>query len=102
MELLRRSVGWILLAISLVLVYQGYGNAHSDDHTESMSRRAVCEGLERCQVRFNRPREIRTDVIQRRYEWKTNRGPRHAVCRRELLFFGDWSCEGKDGSLGTL
>lgn len=92
-------VGWILLAVSLVIAYQGYQNSQPEPSTEAAARAVVCEGEPDCEVENERPHITKTDVFQRRYEWKTSKGPVHVLCRRDLLFFGAWHCTPKPGSL---
>lgn len=89
---MKRWVGWVLLAISLFIAFEGYENAQVEVATEELARSVACDLEGGCVLRTERPREVRTDILQRRYAWSTNKGAVHVVCRRELLFAGTWSC----------
>lgn len=98
---MKAWVGWILLALSLVVAYQGLENSRRDPALEAAARRVACDLDPSCELQAERPGTIKTDVIQHRYEWGTTVGPVHVLCRRQLIFFGAWSCEPKAGPIGT-
>lgn len=89
---MKRWVGWVLLAISLFVAFEGYRNAQIEIATEELARSVACDLEGGCVRATERPREVRTDIVQRRYAWTTNKGPVHVVCRRQYLFMGEWSC----------
>jgi len=89
---MKRWVGWILLAISLYLAFEGYRNSQQWPATEELARGVACDVTGGCVLNTQSPREVRTDVTQRRYAWGSNKGPLHVVCRREFIFAGEWSC----------
>ena len=95
-------IGWILLALSLVVAYQGMQNSRQDPALEASARKVACDLDAACELRAERPGKIKTDVVQHRYEWSTTTGTVHVLCRRQLIFFGDWSCEPKDGPIGSI
>ena len=99
---MKAWVGYILLGLSLFVAYQGYLNATPDPSMEETARTVACDLDPGCVLKSERPREIRADVFQRRYEWRSTMGPLHVVCRREYVFLGPWTCEPKKGSLGSL
>lgn len=96
---MKAWVGYILLGLSLVIGYQGFQNARQDPATEAAARAVACDVDGGCVLQSQRPHTMRTDVIQRRYEWRSSVGPVHVVCRRELIFFGHWRCTPRRGTL---
>jgi hypothetical protein len=92
-------VGWILLGLSLVIAYQGYNNSRADPRTEEMARAMVCAEGSNCARKDERATEVRTDIIQRRYGFGTSEGPKHVLCRRTWIFFGNWECQVRSGSI---
>ena len=60
--------------------------------TEELSKSVACDVDSRCLINGERPREIRSDVLGRYYTWKTSVGRVEVTCRRELWFFGAWTC----------
>jgi hypothetical protein len=85
-------VGWTLLGLSLVVALAGYRNQRVELETEELSRTVVCQLGEPCTVNGERPHEIRTDVLRRRYEWGTSLGAVTVTCRRRFAFAGPWEC----------
>lgn len=99
---MRGWVGYILLGLSLFIAYQGYHTSQKAEGTQEMARSVACDVDSGCVLKDELPREIRTDVFQRRYEWRSSVGPVHVVCRREYVFLGAWSCEPKKGAIGSI
>ncbi len=93
-------VGWILLALSLLVAVAGYRNQRAEPGTEEQSRFAACDLGEPCSPLAERPYKIRTDVLRRRYEWTTSVGPVTVTCRRRFVFVGEWACVTAKGELG--
>lgn len=93
-------IGWILLALSLLVAVGGYRNQRPEQETEDMSKLAACDVGEPCKVDAQRPFKIRTDVISRRYEWATSVGPVTVTCKRKLVLAGDWQCAPARGPMG--
>jgi len=89
---MRKAAGWILFAVSLLIAYQGYLNSQPEPLTEALARDVACNAKGSLCVAGSRPRQIRTDVIQRRYEWGPLQGEAVVVCRRDYVFFGAWHC----------
>ena len=96
---MKKWVGWVLLAIVLVLAFQGYVNAQTDPQTEQLSREAARAADSQAVIRGAHPVVVRTDIVRRRYEWQTTEGRIGVVCMRSAYFFGNWSCTGQKGSL---
>lgn len=92
-------IGWILLVLSIAIALAGYRNSRNEPDTEEMARGVVCSVGKDCVKKSERPVAVRTDFVRRRYEWATSNGPVHVVCRRALVFIGNWSCEAKQGEL---
>jgi hypothetical protein len=85
-------LGWILLALSLLVAVAGYRNQRAELDTEEQSRTVACDVGEACTIEPKRPYKIRTDVLRRRYEWTTSLGPVTVTCRRRFVFAGHWEC----------
>jgi anti-sigma-K factor RskA len=92
-------VGYALLAISLVIAFQGFSNVRSEETTVALARSVACDVDSRCVLKSEDPEETRTDVFGRKYQWRSSVGPVHAVCRRQLIFFGAWHCHSVAGEL---
>jgi hypothetical protein len=92
-------VGWILLALSLVVAYQGFENSKANPAVESAARAVACDVDAGCVLGSERPHTIKTDVFQHRYGWGSSVGPLHVLCRRQYIFFGAWKCEPKKGRM---
>lgn len=89
---MNKWVGWVLLALSLYVTYEGWRNSQPAPQTEDMSKVTACDGREGCTVTNERPSEIRTSFFGRDYTWKTSTGSVHVACKRALLFQGAWGC----------
>jgi hypothetical protein len=96
---MKKWVGWVLLAITLVLAFQGYVNAQNDPKTEELSREAAQSVDTQAIIRGAHPVVVKTDIVRRRYEWQTTEGSISVVCMRSAVFFGNWSCTAQEGSL---
>jgi len=92
MDTVKGLFGYVVLAVCLLLAYQGYQNTSDPGATESLAKSVVCEVDSQCVLKADRPREIRSDVLGRYYDWKTTVGPVEVTCRRALWFFGEWAC----------
>jgi hypothetical protein len=93
-------IGWILLALSLLVAVGGYRNQRPEQETEDMSKLAACDVGEPCTIDAKRPFKIRTDVMSRRYEWATSVGPVTVACKRRFLLAGNWQCVPTRGPMG--
>ncbi len=95
----KQVAAYSVLVVCGVLVYQGYENAQPRPATEQMALNTACDFDDgNCTVRDDRPREIRTNPVQRQYQFSTTQGPVIVTCRRDLLFFGAWTCTPVAGS----
>lgn len=92
MDTVKGLFGYVVLGVCVVLAYQGYQNTSDPDATEPLAKSVACQVDSQCVLKGERPREIRSDVFGRYYDWKTTVGPVEVTCRRELLFFGEWAC----------
>ena len=72
---MKKWVGWVLLALSLYVTYEGWRNSQPSQATEDLSKAEACRGREGCTVEGTRPVELRTDFFGRDYTWKTSAGP---------------------------
>lgn len=96
---MRRILGYLLLIISGFIAYQSYLNAQPDAITEGMAREAACAGKEGCKLSGDLPNVMKTDVTSRTYQWATSAGPVVVTCKREYVWFGEWSCAGAGGEI---
>lgn len=96
---MKKWVGWVLLAISLVVAYQGYQNSVNDPRTQDLARQIACDGQSQCVLTEGGPAKVKTNIVARYYEWSSNNGPITTECTRKAVFFGDWSCRAQRGSL---
>jgi hypothetical protein len=99
---MKAWVGWILLGLSLVVTYQGLQNSKQDPAVEAAARKVACDREDDCELLGERPGMVKTEFIQHRYQWGSSVGPVHALCRRQWIFFGAWSCEPKKGPIGSI
>ncbi len=90
---MNKWVGWILLAASLFVTYQGWKNSQPARDTQDMSRRSACGDREGCTVEAEHPRSVRTDFLARDYEWTTSTGTVAIRCQRAYIFAGVWACQ---------
>ncbi len=93
MDSIKALFGYVVLGICILLAYQGYQNTSDPESTEHIAKAVACDVDARCLLKQERPREIRSDVFGRYYNWKTTVGPVDITCRRKFVFFGSWSCE---------
>jgi hypothetical protein len=91
-------IGWVLLALSLLVVFAGYRNSQPGPETESPARASACADKS-CTLMSDRPSAVSTDFFRRRYQWTTSEGPVVTTCTRELVLAGTWSCKAAPGSL---
>jgi hypothetical protein len=89
---MKSWVGWVLLALSLYVTYEGWRNSQRTASTEELSRVEACEGRDGCKVEGERPVEIETDFFGRKYTWKTATGSVEVSCARAYVFQGAWTC----------
>lgn len=89
---MKQWIGWVLLALSLLVTYQGWHNSRPGAETQDMSRPVACEGRAECEVEGERPQKVATDFLGRDYEWRTSTGPVSVRCQRAYLFAGRWAC----------
>lgn len=89
---MKQWIGWVLLALSLIVTYQGWRNSQPTPETQDMSRGVACEGRDACEVEGTHPNKVATDFFAREYEWKTSTGPVSVRCRRTYVFAGNWAC----------
>jgi hypothetical protein len=96
---MKKWVGWVLLAVSLVVAYQGYQNSVNDPRTQDLARQIACDGQAQCVLKEGAPSKVKTNIVSRYYEWSSNDGPITTECTREAVFFGGWKCKAQRGSL---
>jgi len=96
---MKAYVGYVLLALSLVIAYQGWGNSREEQSTQDLARGVACQVHADCLRTEEKPQVIRHDMFSRRYQFQTSVGPVGVTCRRAWMFFGGWSCRPAMGSL---
>lgn len=102
MDKVKGLFGYVVLGACLVLAYQGYQNTSDPEATEDLAQSVACDVDSRCVLEGERPAEIRSDVFGRYFTWRTTVGRVEITCRRELWFFGAWSCESAKPEPATL
>lgn len=96
---MKQWVGYVLLALSLVVAYQGWANVSKVSETEGMAKAVACDVDKECLMVGEGVVGYKADVLTRRYQWQTSLGPVHVTCKRKWFFFGSWSCVSELGSL---
>lgn len=97
---MKQWVGYVLLALSLVVAYQGWANVAKVAETEPLARSVACEvGQKECAITKDGIAGHKADVFARHYQWPTTLGPVHVTCRRAWVFFGQWSCTSALGAM---
>ncbi|HLT39101.1 MAG TPA: hypothetical protein VK034_22610 [Enhygromyxa sp.] len=94
-----RIFAYVLLAVSIVISFQGWQNAQLTPATTKLAKDHACDLDSSCIVLDEQPRVGRADVIRHRYEFKTTHGMMTVTCKRQLLFFGEWSCTPAEGRM---
>ena len=92
-------IGYALLAASLVVAFQGYGNVRNPEDTEALAKSVACDAHSQCVLKAELPQEVRADMFQRKYEWRSSVGAVHVICRRQWVFFGRWHCDAHRGAM---
>lgn len=95
MKNVRGLFGYVVLAVCVLLSYQGYQNTLNPEATEHIAQGMACDVDPGCVIDGERPAEITTDVFGRHYQWRTSIGRVDTRCRRSMIFFGAWSCTAK-------
>jgi hypothetical protein len=96
-----RILAVALLAISGFISYQAWNNAKLTTASMDLAKQHACDLDSSCIVLDDKPRVGKADVIQHRYEFNTTHGMMTVTCKRELYFFGEWSCSPEQGRLIT-
>jgi hypothetical protein len=94
-----RIFAYALLAVAIVLSFQGWQNAQLTPAMTNLANSHACDLDSSCIVLDEQPRVARADVIRHRYEFKTTQGMVTVTCKRELVFFGDWACTAAEGGM---
>lgn len=94
-----RIFAYVLLAAAIVISFQGWKNAQLTPATAALAKEHACDLDSSCIVLDEQPRVGRADVIRHRYEYKTTHGMMTVTCKRQLLFFGAWSCTTAEGQM---
>ena len=88
-----------LLGLVSVLSIQGWRNAKLTPETAALAKDHACDLDSSCIVVDDVARMGKADVIRHVYEFKTTKGLMLVTCKRELYFFGAWSCSAEPGQL---
>ncbi len=94
----KKWLGWVLLALAVLLAWEGYRNSRTDPATEALALSSACPPSV-CITMTDRPTLVRTDVIRRQYQFVSSEGPVTVTCRRRLYFSGGWQCTSQLGPL---
>jgi len=98
----RQLFPYILLALSIALVVVGYFNSQLPLEFEAVARDAACTVEGTCIVKRERPSEMRSDPVRRRYQFETTVGPVMVTCTRQYFVAGPWACAAEKGSFRGL
>lgn len=103
---MRQFFWYLFFAATLFIAYQSWGNAQNFRDTQGEARNAVCKAmnqpLEACELAGNAETTgHQTGVSGRTYMFVTPKSKTSwlAECKREYMFFGQWGCTAKQGSL---
>ena len=103
---MRQFFWYLFFAATLFIAYQSWGNAQNFRETQGEARNSVCKALgqapDACELLGNaEPSGHATGVTGRTYMFVTPKAKVSylAECKREYMFFGQWSCAAKQGSL---
>jgi hypothetical protein len=96
-----RILAVALLAISVFISYQAWSNAKLTTASMDLAKEHACDLDSSCIVLDSKPRVGKADVIHHKYEFNTTHGMMTVTCKRELYFFGEWSCSPEQGRLIT-
>jgi hypothetical protein len=103
---MRQFFWYLFFATTLVIAYQSWGNAQNFRDTQGEARNAVCKAMnqpvESCELAGNAETTgHQTGVTGRTYMFVTPKSKTSwlAECKREYMFFGQWGCTAKQGSL---
>ena len=94
-----RMFGIVLLAGSALLSFQAWNNAKLTPESMAMAKDHACDLDSSCIVTDGQPRVGKADVFRHRYEYNTTHGMMTVTCKRELVFFGEWSCTPERGRM---
>jgi hypothetical protein len=94
-----RIFAYVLLGAAIVISYQGWKNSQLTTASAELAKQHACDLESTCMVTDDKPRVGRADVIRHRYEFNTTQGMVTVTCKRQLLFFGEWSCTVAEGRL---
>lgn len=87
-----RVLAFSLFAATAVLSYQAWSNTRPTPETHDLAKAHACDLDGACIVTDDSAHAIVTDVFKRRYGFNTNQGKVTVTCKRELIFFGSWTC----------
>lgn len=93
----RQIFPYIILAIALAATVLGFQNSRLTPEGEALARDHACTVDGACIVQRDRPREMRSDPIRRRYQFDTTVGSVVVTCKREYFFVGKWKCVSEKG-----
>ena len=94
-----RIFAFALLGVALVVSVQGWRNAQLSSETAQLAKAHACDLDSSCIVLDEAPRVGKADVIRHIYEFETTQGMMLVTCKRELLFFGPWTCTVAEGRM---
>lgn len=94
-----RAVGYVLLALCLLIGYQSYENGRNDPATEATAKLTACSIDATCVLKAERPSAVSIDIVGRRYQFSTNLGAVKVICNRQWIWLGHWKCRSERGEL---
>lgn len=96
---MKRGLSFAIFALCGVFAFLSYTNAQPSPQIKGLSRQTACGGAEGCVVKNDDPNVAMTSIFNHRYQWLTSNGNVVVTCKREYVFFGEWSCASAPGEL---
>lgn len=96
---MKRGISIAIMIICGFVAYQSYVNSQPNPTMEAMSRDSACAGADGCTVKNERPNVLKTSIFNRQYQWATSGGNVVVTCKREYVWWGNWSCASAPGEL---
>ena len=93
--------GYVLLALFLFLAYQSYENANRgalEEMADGLARATACDIDAACVLQSG-PHVMKSDILKRQYQFKTDQGNVVVTCDRRYIWIGTWACGSERGSL---
>ncbi|MCA9693948.1 MAG: hypothetical protein KC636_30450 [Myxococcales bacterium] len=96
---MKKAFWWIVLLACAFVSFMGWQNAQEDPTVQQMAATAACAGKEGCTVPMKDALNMyKYGIVGKTYGFNTSQGSVVVECKREYMFFGDWSCAALGGA----